>query len=180
EARESRKDLTTGEPPAESLDELVGDYTALFLGPGPHLSPHESVQKPGGNGLLWGAETVEVKAFMEGAGLALSADTHLIPDHIAVEFQFLARLAEAEAASWEDGDVVQARHRLEWQRRFMAEHVAAWVPQFAGRVRAAARTTFWRTVADDTAVFVEEMAAGLPQLLCEAEGLPEPLSGPET
>ncbi len=164
-----------GELAAESMDDLVAEYTALFLGPGPHLSPHESVHRSGGpaRGLLWGDATVEVKAFMEGAGLALPAETHLIPDHIAVEFQFLARLAEAECTSWGAGDRAQARYRLEWQDRFVQEHVAAWVPEFAQRVCEAARTYFWKAIARGTGDFVREMAAALPDLAREAEALAE-------
>jgi TorA maturation chaperone TorD len=96
---ESRTEGVARETGEESLDDLVEDYTALFLGPGPHQSPHESVQtsEDAGKGLLWGQVTVEVKAFMEGAGLVLPEETSLIPDHISVELQFLARLAEAEA-----------------------------------------------------------------------------------
>ncbi len=179
---ESRTEGAASETGEESLDDLVGDYTALFLGPGPHLSPHESVQRSEDpdKGLLWGQATVEVRAFMEGAGLALPEETPLIPDHISVELQFLARLAEAEAASWEEKDFGQAKRRLEWQERFLEEHVAAWVPAFAQRVQDAAHTKFWRRVAQGTVQLVEEMAALLPQLVHAAERLSLPASAPES
>ena len=55
-----------------SLDELIEDlaveYTQLFVGPGPHLSPHESVHIESGvvrDGELWGPQTVKVKAFID-------------------------------------------------------------------------------------------------------------------
>jgi TorA maturation chaperone TorD len=173
---ESRTEGVARETGEESLDDLVEDYTALFLGPGPHQSPHESVQtsEDAGKGLLWGQVTVEVKAFMEGAGLVLPEETSLIPDHISVELQFLARLAEAEAASWEEQDFGQAKRRLEWQDRFLEEHVAAWVPGFTRRVGEAAATEFWRAASSATSRFVEQMAGALPELIREAEGLPSP------
>jgi TorA maturation chaperone TorD len=177
---ESRTEGATPETGEESLDHLVADYTALFLGPGPHLSPHESVQRSedSNKGPLWGQVTVDVKAFMEGAGLALPEETSLIPDHISVEFQFLARLAEAEAISWEEQDFGQAKRRLEWQCRFLEEHVATWVPGFTRRVFETAVTEFWRGVAGATGSFVEQMAGALPELVREAEDLPAPASAP--
>ncbi len=44
-------------PKEELLEDLAVEYTALFLGPGQHISPHESVhhERPDGKwGKLWG------------------------------------------------------------------------------------------------------------------------------
>ena len=60
-------------PEEEVLEDLAVEYTRLFLGPGRHIPPYESVhheRNDGDWGRLWGADTVAVKAFIEAAGLA--------------------------------------------------------------------------------------------------------------
>jgi len=58
-------------PEEELLLDLTLEYTRLFIGPGRHISPHESVYREDkeGKGLLWGEATVEVREIIEGAGL---------------------------------------------------------------------------------------------------------------
>ena len=46
-------------PESEVLEELAVEYAALFLGPGEHVSPHQSVYAEGGTGTLWGEQTVD-------------------------------------------------------------------------------------------------------------------------
>ena len=58
--------------PADELHEnLAIEFTRLFFGPGPHVSPHESIyaEVDGEAGGLYGAKTVEVKKFIETTGL---------------------------------------------------------------------------------------------------------------
>ena len=59
-------------PEEDMLDDLAVEYAGLFLGPGGHISPHESVhhQRGDGSGLLWGESTAEVKRFIESTGLS--------------------------------------------------------------------------------------------------------------
>ena len=142
-------------PDGQVLEDLAVEYTALFLGPGGHVSPHESAQSVGGGGLLWGPETVEVKRYIEAAGFQYKPDFHGLPDHIGVELEFMAELAGKEAAAWRDEDFAKASNCLEFEREFLADHLGAWVPAFCDQVTERAEFSFYRDMARLTANFLE-------------------------
>lgn len=71
------------------LTELRVDYAALFVGPYellacPYGSVHLEKERQ-----LYGATTREVEKMYAEAGLQMGQDTGTIPDHIAVELEFL-------------------------------------------------------------------------------------------
>ncbi len=77
------------------LEDLAVEYARLFIGPGKHISPHESVhhqRDDGQSGLLWGMSTVEVKKFIESTGLEYKSDYQGLPYHISVELEFMREL----------------------------------------------------------------------------------------
>ena len=140
-------DTFFGQAPAPLAEQLAVEYTHLFLGPGKHISPHESVQLKRGSGTLWGAETGVVKRFMQAAGYELDAAFSGIPDHLSVELEFLSHLAAREAEAWEVGDIEAVRAALGWQHRFLTNHLGKWAAHFCGKVEAAAETPFYSNFA---------------------------------
>jgi ferredoxin len=94
---------------------------------------HESLQR---EGRLMGASTRAVEATYRRHSIAV--DGGELPDHASVELTFLATLAEAEATARECPDprlVGQVRLAA---RRFLREHVAAWMPAPAQAMAASA------------------------------------------
>ena len=85
---------------AEGADALLLDYTRLFLGPN-HIAakPYGSIWLEGQNSVM-GDSTMAVKKLYEASGFDISEDFHEVPDHIAVELEFLYLLIyrENEAA----------------------------------------------------------------------------------
>lgn len=131
------------QPLGEVCDRLKVEYTFLFLGPGKHIAPHESVQLKRGSGILWGAETAIVKQFMAAAGFELDEAVKEIPDHIGVELEFLCHLSRKEAEAWEADDYEAAAAALGWQHRFVSNNIGKWVGRFCREVEAAAETPFY-------------------------------------
>ncbi len=157
----SELDLNLGselqeKPLEDSLEELAVEYTRLFLGPGPHISAHESVfvELDGGIGGLWGEKTVEVKKFIESAGLTYGPDYTGIPDHVSVELEFLQKLAEWEAGKWAEADPENAIYCLGVQKRFIEEHLGKWVPALCDKVIAKAELPFYKEIARFTKDFI--------------------------
>lgn len=147
-----------GRPEKELVEELAVEYARLFLGPGRHISPHESVhhEVDGGDwGLLWGQETVKVKQFMESAGLAYAANYNGVPDHISVELEFLQKLALREATAWAEEDIEGALYGLKMEKMFIRKHLIKWVPLFCDKVIAFASAPFYREMAEVTKGFVQ-------------------------
>ncbi|NOX72415.1 MAG: molecular chaperone TorD family protein [Alphaproteobacteria bacterium] len=159
-------------------EELAVEFTRLFLGPGKHISPHESVQLPDGSGTLWGKESVLVKRFIEAAGFDYERDFNGIPDHISVELDFLALLTEAEAGNWKAGDTGSGVNVLDWQGDFVARHAGKWMPGFCAKVEKAARLPFYRVFSELLKTFLagekEEISAGLQTAFPQGRDLSAP------
>lgn len=145
-------------PEAELLEDLAVEYTRLFLGPGKHISPHESVhhqREDGQWGKLWGASTVEVKKFIEATGLSYTDDYKGMPDHISVEFEFMQQLIIREEQAWMDDDRDKAVACRQVEKKFIEEHLINWIPDFCEMVMQAAELPFYQAVAALTRSFIE-------------------------
>ena len=145
-------------PEHELLKDLAVEYARLFLGPGKHISPHESVhhQRDDGQwGQLWGLSTAELKKEIESAGLSYQAEYTGLPDHISVELEFMQQVTLAEEKAWEDGDRNLALVCLEKENEFIEEHLARWVPIFCEKVIKEAELSFYREMAGLTQKFLE-------------------------
>jgi TorA maturation chaperone TorD len=140
------------------IEDLTVEYARLFLGPGKHISPHESVhhqREDGDWGTLWGATTVEVKKFIEATGLEYEPDYKGMPDHVSVEFEFMAALARREAQAWAESDEAIAMSCTVMQKKFLEEHLIQWIPNFCEKVIQLAELPFYHAVAELTRSFIE-------------------------
>lgn len=150
--------LDTGflETPLEQLTEdLAVEYTWLFLGPGGHIAPFESVQLKGGSGILQGPETEAVRSYIEAAGFDYSGNFHEMPDHVSVELEFLGHLSHLEAEAWQRDNVAEARNCREFQLDFLKQHAGRWIGDFCSRVKSTANSVFYTEMAELTAAFLE-------------------------
>ncbi len=141
-------------PEEKLVEDLAEEFTAFFLGPDSHISPHESVQCTDGGGSLWGPETVAVKRYIEAAGFTYDEHFHDIPDHISVELEFMAHLCREEAQAWEAGVTDRAANSLAFQRDFMEQHLGAWAGRFCTLLVERAELAFYREIAGLTADFL--------------------------
>lgn len=128
--------------------ELAVEYARLFLGAGEHIAPYESVFSRGwGEEVpqLWGEATVAVARFYDEAGLELKSGR--TPDHLSLELEAMAMLAECEAARRESGDTAGAAGIEELQNRFCREHLIVWVPEICDAVKERSRSSFYGSMA---------------------------------
>ena len=142
---------------SDIVEELAVEFTRLFLGPGPHISAHESIftEMDGEVGGLWGARTVAVKKFITTTGLDYESGFTGLPDHISVELEFMRKLSEWEAGKWSDDDSVSANYCLTVQKKFIEEHLLKWAPEFCDEVIDKANMPFYREMAKVTRDFLE-------------------------
>ena len=158
------------DPLDDVRDRLQVEYTFLFLGPGKHISPHESVQLKRGRGILWGEETSIVKQFMAAAGFDLDETVNEIPDHIGVELEFLSHLSTKEAEAWQAGDQEEAAAALGWQHRFVSNNIGKWVGRFCREVEVAAETPFYAEFAKLLRTFIAGEKSEIVDRLAKADG----------
>ncbi len=136
------------------LNNLVLEYTRLFIGPGKHISPYESVYRDNCDA-LWSETTVEVKKFIESSGLQYSSNWSGLPDHIGVELEFMQRLTCHEKEAWTGEDKETAIRCLEFEKKFIDEHLSQWVPIFCEKVKEETRVAFYGEMAELTRRFID-------------------------
>ena len=147
--------LNTSE--SETVEILGLEFTRLFIGPGRHISAHESIfaEMDGDTGSLWGKKTVEVKNFIETTGLGYEPEFNGIPDHVSVELEFMQKLTAWEAEKWEQQDAKNAEYCRSVQRMFLDHHLLCWVPKFCDEVIKQAEIPFYATMAELTKNYME-------------------------
>lgn len=145
-------------PPDQLAEDLAIEYTRLFIGPGPRISPHESlhlVAADASENALWGRETVQVKRFVEAAGLNYDEGFSGLPDHISAEFELMQKLAERESQAWSEGEENAAGSCQNAQKQFFTEHLIKWIPVFCDKVMENTELTFFHQMAAVTKDFME-------------------------
>jgi len=94
-----------------------------------------------------------IEAAYSEIGLLPSPKLGELPDHVAIELEFMAMLCGQEAAAWEDDDVAGAIKAMRKARRFLDGHLSVWLPGFARQLAAADKDGFYRAVSKGAAAF---------------------------
>ena len=140
-------------------EELACEYAALFIGPGKHIPPYESIYAPdksGKVGSYWGECTVDMKNWVEKSGLTISEKFDSIPDHISLEFEFMQKIIEQERLSREKDNLESAMQWMSAAKTFFEKHLIEWVPKFCDDVIELANIDFYREIAKLTKSFILE------------------------
>lgn len=149
------------EDPDQVRLRLEVEYNRLFVGPAALLAPpYESyyaskARTPEGGRLRTDEERAVVQAYKR-QGFMVPAELAELPDHIAVELEYLFLLSDAEARAWSSGDVARAEHVQQAQSTFVQEHLGIWVGLLAGQVHEGARIPFYPAVLDLVTAFCTE------------------------
>ena len=107
---------------------LAVEYTRLFTTAIPQVPcpPYESMYR---EDIIMGHSTLSVLDFYNKAGLNVIEKFHDLPDHVAVELEFLYYLTENGFSAQHDS--------------FMNEHFSKWVPKFCEDVEKNDRIGFY-------------------------------------
>ena len=145
------------------------EFTNLFLVPGgQHIAPYESVFRDRRevegreiSGLLMGQSAVDVQQWYRLAALEISADFKELPDHIGLEFHYLAYLCDREQAFGDAGDSAKQTRAREMQRDFLKAHVLSWLGALAEKIRALATLPLYPAIASLAVEFCQNDLAAL-------------------
>ena len=145
----------------QDLQTLLVDYTRLFLG------PVLAKAKPYGSSWLNTPATMDNNAplsildvYSEG-GLEIDADFAELPDHVAVELEFLYLLTFNQNQAMDSDRADEVQRLQELKRRFLAQHLGQWFTPFAVAVKSEAETAFYRELAEFTETLLQLEAANL-------------------
>lgn len=149
----------------EQLDDLLWDYTRLFIGPyklpcPPWESVYTSREK-----LLMQDAYVEVQAIYRKTGLTLN-DEAVMSDHIGVELNFLGILHERVRAETDGMDPCAVI-----ANSFLDEHLLEWVPQFTRDMERAADSPLYKSLAEATGAALRHARIPTGQTAMRAMGL---------
>jgi TorA maturation chaperone TorD len=127
------------------LLELEKDYTWMCFASKPRqVYLFESVYR---EGKLLQESTFQIARLYYDAGLKLSEDFKLPPDHIAVEFEFMAYLCFNEVNGIKNADHKVESYAIELQKKVLEEHLQAFGLFLSEKLGQHAKTAFYRVVA---------------------------------
>ena len=141
---------------------LADEYKRLFGGlqrNGGPVPPRESLHRT-----IAARETPD--AFYAKAGLA-AFEPGAPPDHLGVEFRFMALMCHGESAAWRAGRIAEARGALANERDFLDWHVLAWAPSYLATLEREARQAFYRVLAAIAAHALVADRTAIEQILNE-------------
>jgi TorA maturation chaperone TorD len=146
---------------AQDLQELQIDYTRLFLGPVRALATPYGSAWLGSESNAAEDSTTAVAELYEQGGFDIGEEFADLPDHVAVELEFLYLLLFTQRLATRSGDVDDLAAAQLLQRQFLGEHLGAWIGAFTTAVKAHAETAFYRELAELTERFVRMEADAL-------------------
>lgn len=138
---------TAAEPDDLVVERLGLDWTRLFRGVAPGYGPeppYEAVYL-GGDFRTPDILMVIMKQYIE-QDVAPSGQWKDRPDYIGVELDFLAVLAEREAAAWLRGDSADAEKMHRSACHFLNNHLGKWVETYCGKAMDLAQTSLYKGV----------------------------------
>ncbi len=127
------------------LLDLEKDYTWMCFASKPRqVYLFESVYR---EGKLIQESTFQIARLYHEAGLKLSEDFKLPPDHVAVELEFMAYLCFNEINGIKNNDQKIESYARELQKKVLEEHLRKFGLFLAERLEQHAKTTFYKTTA---------------------------------
>lgn len=133
--------------------QLVNEYNRLFLIK-PKVPPYETtyLKHLGKSEGMIGAE---LSGIYGSAGLVVSPEFNELPDHIAVQLEFMSFLCEKESTALQEDNQQNLITAQQEQRSFLNNHLARWFPKFAKKVLEEANSELlYRQVVETTFGFL--------------------------
>ncbi len=138
------------------LEMLKIEYTRLFIGPYSLPSPPYGSVYLENERKVMGDSSMDVKKRYQSFGLDISKNIKEVPDHIAVELEFMFFLIFKEIENILSNVPEQAQEIMYHQQSFLSDHLNMWVPAFTDCVIEHTGTEFYRSIAKATRVFIAE------------------------
>jgi TorA maturation chaperone TorD len=133
---------------------LAVEHARLFIGPFQLVAPPYGSIYLDETKTVMGASTAAVVAFYHNCGLTLAEDFHELPDHFAVELEFMSFLAFKQREAEVAGDTDEVSRILSLQQEFLGRFLMPWLEPFTSAVIVDGEAPFYQAVAQCTAAFL--------------------------
>jgi len=136
-------------------EELTVEYASLFVGPfGLKAPPYGSVYLDNDRTVM-GPSTMETISFYESEGLARDEEFNELPDHIAVELEFMYFLSYRQVEALQKGDMALTKMYQQKQEDFRSRFLGKWVQTFCTHIQNETDNGFYKTLAECLNTFIK-------------------------
>ena len=143
-----------------SDEQLKVAYAKLFVGPfALAAAPYGSVYIDEGRRVM-GDSTMDVIKWYQQEGLARSDDCKDLPDHIAIELEFVSYLVSKEISALQNADTQAAAAYAAKRQSFTEALLCPWVPEFCEKIRQGTDNVFYTALADCASTVIREELQG--------------------
>ncbi len=136
------------------LEALAVEHARLFIGPFQLIAPPYGSIYLDDSRTVMGDSTARVAAFYHNCGLQLADDFHELPDHFAVELEFMSFLAFKQREAEQSGDTGETDRILSLQKEFLGRFLMPWLEPFTSAVINDGEAAFYQAVARCSAAFI--------------------------
>jgi len=144
-----------------SRDALAVEHARLFIGPFQLVAPpYGSIYLDDAKTVM-GDSTARVAAYYHSCGLHLADDFHELPDHFAVELEFMSYLAFKHREAEASGNKDEVARIVSLQREFLDRFLMPWLEPFTSAIIADGEAPFYQAIARCTAAFINDDYAAL-------------------
>jgi len=139
----------------ESIENLLVDYTRLFLGPSHAVAPPYGSVWLEDLKTVMGDSTMAVLVLYEEGGFEIDEEFREPPDHVAAELEFLYLLIYRENEDHRIGKTQALNAATDLKKRFLEEQLGLWIGPFTSAVKVGAQSGFYRQLTEITDQFVK-------------------------
>jgi TorA maturation chaperone TorD len=137
-----------------SVDALAVEHARLFIGPFQLVAPpYGSIYLDEAKTVM-GDSTARVGAFYHNCGLQLADGFHELPDHFAVELEFMSFLAFRQREAEVLGDMNEVTRIMSLQKEFLDRYLIPWLEPFTSAIITDGEAPFYQAIARCTAAFI--------------------------
>lgn len=137
-----------------SLEALAVEHARLFIGPFHLVAPPYGSIYLDDTKTVMGDSTARVAAFYHANGLHLADDFHELPDHIAVELEFMSFLAFKQREAEVAGNRDEVTRVVNLQKEFLDRFLLPWLAPFTAAIITDGEAPFYQAIARCTAAFI--------------------------
>ena len=139
-----------------TVQELLVEYTRLFIGPFKTLAaPYSSLYF--GNDTLMNDVTVWVVNYYRKSGLEFNETIKDVPDHVAIETEFMYFLIHNEIKELDAGNRDKSFSLWENQQEFFEKHYKKWVPEFCAKVVTETNNEYFKVLCECLNKFINDV-----------------------
>lgn len=139
-----------------SYQQLQVEYARLFIGPFKvPVPPYSSIHL--GENLLMGEASIWVENFYRETGLEFDAELKDLPDHVAIETEFMYYLIFNELNTIDQGFCDDSKAFWDKQKIFFENHYRKWVPIFCEKVIQNTKLDYYKIICKYLKLLVTEV-----------------------